>query len=74
MSTTTLKQQSEIARLQREIARGKTVLRELRDTLEDFDDRLELARAKRRNRNKPGIPWAQAKKELGLNGHSGRQA
>jgi len=66
MSATTLKRQSENARLQRQISRGKAVLRELRDTLEDLDDRLELARAKKRNGNKPGIPWAQAKKELGL--------
>jgi len=66
MSATTFKRPSEQARLQRQVARGKAVLRELRDTLEDLDDRLELARAKQRNGNKPGIPWAQAKKELGL--------
>ena len=66
MSATTLKRQSELARLQRQITKGKAVLRELRDTLEDLDDRLELARAIKRNGNKPGIPWAQAKKELGL--------
>jgi hypothetical protein len=57
---------TELARLQRQITQGKVVLRELRDTLEDLDDRLELARAKKRNGNKPGIPWEQAKKELGL--------
>lgn len=68
MSVTTLKRQSELARLQRQITKGKAVLRELRDTLEDLDDRLELARAKKRNGNKPGVPWAQAKKELGLDG------
>jgi hypothetical protein len=66
MSATTLKRQSELARLQRQVTEGKVVLRELRDTLEDLDDRLELARAKKRNGNKPGLPWAQAKKELGL--------
>lgn len=68
MSATTLKKPGELARLQRQITRGKTVLRELRDTLEDLDDRLELARAIKRNGNKPGIPWAQVKKELGLEG------
>ena len=66
MSTTTLKQQGEAAHLQKQIAKGKAVLRELRDTLEDLEDRMELARAKKRNGDKPGIPWAQAKKELGL--------
>jgi hypothetical protein len=67
MSATTLKGHDELARLQRQVAKGKAVLRDLRDTLEDLDDRLELARAIKRNGNKPGIPWAQAKKELGLN-------
>lgn len=66
MSATTLKRPSDLARLQRQITKGKAVLRELRETLEDLDDRLELARAIKRNGNKPGIPWAQAKKELGL--------
>ena len=67
MNATTMKEQTELVRLQRQITKGKAVLRELRDTLEDMDDRLELARAIKRNGNKPGIPWEQAKKELGLN-------
>jgi cell division protein FtsL len=66
MSATTLRTQRELVRLQKQIAKGKTVLRELRQTLEDLEDRIELARAKQRNGNKPGIPWAQAKQELGL--------
>lgn len=33
---------------------------------ENMEDRLELARAIKRSGNKPGTPWAQAKKELGL--------
>lgn len=66
MSATTLKRQSELARLQGQVRKSKAVLRQLRDTLEDLDDRLELARAIKRNGNKPCIPWAQAKKELGL--------
>jgi len=61
-----LKRRSELVRLQRQITKGKAVLRELRETLEDLNDRLELDRAIKRNGNKPGIPWAQAKKELGL--------
>ena len=50
----------------RQIRQAKTVLRELRDTLEDLDDRRELARAKRRNAGKPGADWESVKKELGL--------
>ena len=66
MSTTTLKRPSEPIRLQRQISKGKAVLRELRETLEDMEDRLELARAVKRNGTKSGTPWAQAKRELGL--------
>ena len=53
--------------LDQQIARAKSVLRELRDTLEDLDDRRELARAKKRNGVKPGTGWETVKKELGLN-------
>ncbi len=52
--------------LDRQIAQAKAVLRDLRDTLEDLEDRRELARAKRRNAGKPGTDWATVKKELGL--------
>jgi len=44
----------------------KAVLRQLRDTLEDLDDRRELARARKRNADKPGTDWATVKKELGF--------
>jgi hypothetical protein len=50
----------------RQIRNAKVVLRELRDTLEDLDDRRELARAKKRNAGKPGTSWDSVKKELGL--------
>jgi hypothetical protein len=50
----------------RHIRNAKVVLRQLRDTLEDLDDRRELARAKKRNAGKPGSDWASIKKELGF--------
>ncbi len=50
----------------RQIRNAKIVLRELRDTLEDLDDRRELARAKKRNAGKPGSDWASIKKEFGF--------
>jgi hypothetical protein len=50
----------------RQIQQGKAVLRELRDTLEDLDDRRELARAKKRNGAKPGTNWETVKKEFGF--------
>ena len=52
--------------LDRQIAEAKAVLRQLRDTLEDLDDRRELARAKKRNDGKPGTNWEAVKKELGF--------
>ena len=52
--------------LDRQIAQARIVLRDLRDTLEDLDDRRELARAKQRNAGKPGTDWETVKKELGF--------
>ncbi|MBM3836609.1 MAG: hypothetical protein FJ398_01395 [Verrucomicrobia bacterium] len=52
--------------LDRQIREAKAILRELRDTLEDFDDRRELARAKKRNAGKRGTDWETVKKELGF--------
>lgn len=63
MSTTTMKMDP---KLRRQLMEGKTLLRELRETLEDLEDRIELARAKKKNAGKPGVSWAQAKKEPGL--------
>jgi len=50
----------------RQIRNAKVVLRELRDTLEDLDDRRELARAKKRNGGKAGTNWESVKKEFGF--------
>ena len=47
-------------RLDHQIARARAVLRELRDTLEDLDDRRELARAKKRNAGKAGTEIGRA--------------
>jgi hypothetical protein len=70
MSTTAIKSKSRPANwpdVDRQIQQAKTVLRELRDTLEDLDDRRELARAKKRNGGKAGADWASVKKEFGFN-------
>ena len=53
-------------RLDRQISQAKAVLRQLRDTLEDLDDRRELSRAKKRNQGKPGTDWDTVKKEFGF--------
>jgi hypothetical protein len=65
MSTTILKQKPPID-LDKQIRRGKAVLRELRAAQEDLEDRRELAAAKKRNAGKAGTSLKDAAKELGL--------
>ena len=52
--------------IDRQIRQGKAVLRELKATLEDLEDRRELAAAKKRNAGRAGTSLRQAAKELGL--------
>ncbi|MBA2435228.1 MAG: hypothetical protein M3480_11065 [Verrucomicrobiota bacterium] len=72
MSTTSLKLKSATANhlattdIDKQIRRGKAVLRELKATLEDLEDRREIVAAKMRNRGKAGTPLREAAKELGL--------
>ena len=68
MSTALLKKRSSARppNLNRQIAQAKAILRQLRDTLEDLDDRRELARAKKRHAGKPGTDWEAVKKEVGF--------
>ncbi len=72
MSNATLKLKSATANriaaadIDKQIRRGKAVLRELKANLEDLEDRRELAAAKKRNRGKAGTPLREAAKELGL--------
>lgn len=54
------------ANIDKQIRREKAVLRELKATLEDLEDRRELAAAKKRNRGKAGTPLRAAAKEIGL--------
>ena len=65
MSTAVLNRKSSHS-VEDQIRRGKALLRELHDTLEDLEDRRELIAAKKRNAGKPGTPWKQAPKELGI--------
>jgi len=52
--------------LDRQINEAKIILRQLRDTLEDLDDRCQLARAKQKNEGRSGTDWSKIKKEFGL--------
>ena len=69
MSTAQIKSQPRAGKLpdlNRQIAQAKAVLRQLRDTLEDLDDRRDLARARKKNADKPGTDWETIKKEFGF--------
>jgi translation initiation factor 2B subunit (eIF-2B alpha/beta/delta family) len=66
MSSTIVKSKPASVDLERQIRRGKAVLRELKSTLEDLEDRREIAAAKKRNAGKSGTPLREAAKELGL--------
>jgi len=68
MSTVTARRKARARRdsnVDRQIAQGKALLRQLRETLEDLEDRQELIHAKKRNDGKPGVDWNTVKKEFG---------
>ena len=66
MSSALSKSKPAAVDIDKQIRRGKAVLRELKTTLEDLEDRRELAAARKRNAGKPGTSLRQAAKELGL--------
>lgn len=58
MSTVTARSKVRARRnshVDQQIAQGKALLRQLRETLEDLEDRQELIQAKKRNAGKPGV-------------------
>ena len=52
--------------LNKQLAQAKTLLRQMRETVEDIEDARTIERAKRANGSERRIPWAQIKKELQL--------
>ncbi len=52
--------------LNKQLTQAKTLLREMRRTVEDIEDARTIERAKRANGGKPRIPWSQVKRELQL--------
>jgi len=54
------------ARAKPSLHRLSVELARLRARVEDLEDLRDLNAAVTRNAGKPGTPWAQAKKELGL--------
>jgi hypothetical protein len=52
--------------LNKQLAQAKALLREMKETVRDIEDARTMERAKKSNANKARIPWAQVKRELGL--------
>ena len=63
---TSLKPPGNWTQLNKQLTQAKTLLRQIRRTVEDIEDARTIERAKRANGTKPHIPWAQVKKELQL--------
>jgi len=66
MNTATAKRPLATSVIDDQIRRAKAVLRELRETLEDLEDRRIIEKAKRRNGKKPGTSWDEVARELGI--------
>ena len=69
MSTTMAapnKSQAAWSQLGKQLTEAKSLLRRMHQTVEDVEDARTIERAKRAHGDKPRIPWAQVKKEAGL--------
>jgi 50S ribosomal subunit-associated GTPase HflX len=64
--TATVKTPGNWTQLNRQLAQAKTLLRQIRQTVEDIEDARTIERATRAHGSKPRIPWAQVKRELQL--------
>ena len=67
MNSTLLKSQPAAVDIDNQIRRGKAVLRELKTTLEDLEDRRELAAARQRNAASPARPCVRLRRNWGCN-------
>ena len=54
------------AQLDAQVNQAKSLLRRMRQTVEDIEDARIIGRAKSAHGKKPRIPWSQVKKEAGL--------
>lgn len=52
--------------LDKQLLQAKSLLRQMRQTVEDVEDARTIERAKSAHGQKPRIPWSQVKKEAGL--------
>ena len=54
------------AQLDAHLSQAKSLLRRMRQTVEDIEASRTIERAKRAHGKRPRIPWSQVKKEAGL--------
>ena len=52
--------------LDKQLTQAKSLLRQMRQTVEDVEDARMIERAKRAQGSKPRIPWSEVKKQVGL--------
>ena len=52
--------------LSKQLTQARTLLRQMRQTVEDIEDARTIERAKRANGGKARVPWSQIKKALSL--------
>jgi hypothetical protein len=52
--------------LDKQLNQAKSLLRQMRQTVEDVEDARTIERAKSAHGNKPRVAWSQVKKEAGL--------
>ena len=60
------KPEADWALLNKQVARARSLLRQMRDTIEDIEDARIIERVKKAHGHRPRIPWSRVKKELGL--------
>ena len=60
------KSQASWIQLDKQLNQAKSLLRLLRQTVEDVEDARTIERAKSAHGKKPRIPWSQVKKAAGL--------
>jgi hypothetical protein len=65
-SLTETKASGNWAQLNKQLAQAKTLLRQMRETVEDIEDARTIEKAKRSNGSQARIPWSQVKKEAQL--------
>ena len=61
-----MKTTAKILRIEKKLHLAKAKLRKMKESVEDLDDRLTLARARAENVGKTLIPWEEVAKELGI--------